>query len=217
MQDKSEYQLRAKYYDILPSALLVLNADDQIVFENKKFSQLMQIAKQEFGSLEKAKDLFVQACQINGNKLSWLMRIMDLPRSSVIPLKVRALSPPSESERIFFIDILEEPRDSQKLGQWIYGSLRIDTLANTAIFHRQLVPLSGQEFSLLAYLAQNEDRLLSKRDIKKAIWHNRQVNPRAVDILVGRLKHKLEAVGMDSAVIQTMHGRGYIFRTELLF
>ena len=86
-----------------------------------------------------------------------------------------------------------------------YGPITIDRAALLVTFEGEAVALSATEFRLLAYLADNAGRVVSRAQILHAVWGDSVwTDARVVDTNVGRLRSKL---GADS--IETVRGFGY--------
>jgi DNA-binding winged helix-turn-helix (wHTH) protein len=74
----------------------------------------------------------------------------------------------------------------------------------------ELTPL---EFKLLWTLAEGRDRALSRDEIFRRVWGGeRGHGDRSVDVLVRRLRRKVDEVGGHFTYIQTLHGVGYRFQ-----
>src|SRR5690606_1042592 len=72
-------------------------------------------------------------------------------------------------------------------------------------------PVEPQVFELLAYLADNPDRLITKDELIEKVWGGRIVSDAA---LASRIKSARKAIGDDGAqqrLIKTVHGRGVRF------
>ncbi len=74
-------------------------------------------------------------------------------------------------------------------------------------------PLSEREAELLAYLAANPGRAVTRGEILARVWH---MNPdaletRTVDMHVARLREKLRDDAAEPRIILTLRGRGYQF------
>jgi two-component system, OmpR family, response regulator len=72
------------------------------------------------------------------------------------------------------------------------------------------VPLSPQEYRLVAYLLMNKDRVVSQQELSEhlqSVHFDRESN--AVEVLVGRARRKLPP-----GLIETRRGFGYILHTE---
>jgi DNA-binding response OmpR family regulator len=71
------------------------------------------------------------------------------------------------------------------------------------------VELTRREFSILEYLLQHPDEVMSKRDILEHVWDfDFDGDPNIVEVYVRRLRIKLQRPG-DGTVIETVRGAGY--------
>jgi len=79
-----------------------------------------------------------------------------------------------------------------------------------------LVPLTGGEFDLLAALAGRPQRVLS-RDQLLDLTRGRGAGPfdRSVDVLLSRLRRKIEPDPKVPALIKTVRGGGYVLATDV--
>jgi DNA-binding response OmpR family regulator len=76
--------------------------------------------------------------------------------------------------------------------------------------------LSEREIEILAYLARNAGRAISRDELLSRVW---RVNPngietRTVDMHIARLRDKLRDNAERPQVIVTVRGRGYLFAAE---
>ena len=77
------------------------------------------------------------------------------------------------------------------------------------------VPMEPQAFSVLAYLVEHRERVVSKEELMDQVWGGRFVSETAV---TSRIKQARKAVGDDGQaqrVIRTVHGRGYHFVADV--
>ncbi|MBB4302737.1 two-component system torCAD operon response regulator TorR [Rhodobium orientis] len=74
------------------------------------------------------------------------------------------------------------------------------------------VRLTRGEFELLSALVDNSGRVLTRDNLLDHLNH-REWDPsdRTVDVLIGRLRRKLETDPKDPELIVTVHGVGYVF------
>ncbi len=79
------------------------------------------------------------------------------------------------------------------------------------------VPLTSGEFRLLVVFIQNPNRVLSRDELLN-LAADRKWEPfdRAVDVLVGRLRRKVEQDSKAPQLIKTVRGTGYIFTAEVV-
>ncbi|MFB8829568.1 response regulator [Azotobacter sp. CWF10] len=96
-----------------------------------------------------------------------------------------------------------------------FGSIRID-------FGRRLVEKDGQpvhltpiEFRLLAYLVSNPDRVLTHRQLLKAVWGpSHAEDSHYVRVYMGHLRKKIENDPANPDFILTEPGVGYRFQMQ---
>jgi two-component system, OmpR family, phosphate regulon response regulator PhoB len=72
------------------------------------------------------------------------------------------------------------------------------------------VRVGPTEFRLLAFMMLNANRLISREQLRTALWGADSVNPRTVDVYVGRLRRALNR-GRDRDPIRTVRYAGYSF------
>ena len=74
------------------------------------------------------------------------------------------------------------------------------------------INLTAYEFTLLAFLMTNCERVLSREQIYRAVWKDDYVpDTNVVDVLIRRLRQKIDD-DFDEALIETVRGVGYSFR-----
>lgn len=85
------------------------------------------------------------------------------------------------------------------------GPLRIDTRSSRVTVAGRAVKLTGQEYRLLAYLAHNKGKVVSRTELTEHLYDqdfDRDSN--IIEVFVGRVRRKL---GTD--LIKTVRGLGY--------
>jgi OmpR family response regulator RpaB len=86
------------------------------------------------------------------------------------------------------------------------GELRLDVARKQLKRNDVEVATTAAEFGLLCLLAQNQDRVLSRDEIMQALRGlDADIYSRAIDVLVSRLRHKLQ----QPELIRTVRGQGY--------
>jgi DNA-binding response OmpR family regulator len=89
------------------------------------------------------------------------------------------------------------------------GDLVIDLLAHEVKMAGQAVELTKREYDLLLYLARCGGRAVSRERILQNAWGATiEVTPNAVDVYVGYIRKKLQALG-PSPTIKTVRGVGF--------
>jgi two-component system OmpR family response regulator len=80
-----------------------------------------------------------------------------------------------------------------------------------------VVPLSTREFALLTTFLEHPQRALSREQLADMVA-GRESGPfdRSIDILVSRLRRKVEDGGKEPALIKTVRGEGYQLCAEVV-
>ena len=92
------------------------------------------------------------------------------------------------------------------------GVLRVDVGARRVYAGEQEVPLTGKEFDVLNILASNRDKVVSRDRLMADVWdENWYGSTKTLDVTIGRLRQKLESVGVTDKVVAV---RGVGFRLE---
>lgn len=74
------------------------------------------------------------------------------------------------------------------------------------------VELSGREAALIAYLARNAGRAVSREELLRRVWHiePRHTETRTIDVHVANLRAKLRDPGEHPRLLLTVRGKGYM-------
>jgi OmpR family response regulator RpaB len=89
-----------------------------------------------------------------------------------------------------------------------FDGLTVDLARREVQRHGQVVELTGTEFALLALLAGEPRKVFGRDEILNRLrGHDADLATRAVDILVSRLRRKLEPLDC----IKTLRNAGYAF------
>ena len=90
--------------------------------------------------------------------------------------------------------------------------LRIDTGARRVFLGEQEIALTGKEFEVLNILAAHKDNVVSRDKLMADVWdENWYGSTKTLDVTIGRLRQKLESVGVSERVVAV---RGVGFRLE---
>ncbi|SMD15775.1 DNA-binding response regulator, OmpR family, contains REC and winged-helix (wHTH) domain [Kibdelosporangium aridum] len=93
------------------------------------------------------------------------------------------------------------------------GELVVDRAARQVSMSGEPVSLSPREFAVLDVLASRAGSVVTKDELLKAVWGDEQAATRnAVEVYVGYLRRKLDAVGAGS-IVRTVRGHGYLAST----
>jgi two-component system copper resistance phosphate regulon response regulator CusR len=93
------------------------------------------------------------------------------------------------------------------------ADLEIDTRARIVKRGGHVLDLTPREFSLLEALARNQGRTLTRAMILEGVWSNEESLENTVNFHVASLRKKVDAP-FPVKLIQTVHGIGYVLRSE---
>ena len=90
------------------------------------------------------------------------------------------------------------------------GDIRIDFARHQVTIAGDQIQLTRSEFRLLALLAQEPERVFSRREIMEHLWQSPYVgDERACDIHVSNLRRKIESDPRNPERLVTVRGIGY--------
>jgi len=93
-----------------------------------------------------------------------------------------------------------------------FDSLVVNLPARRVMLDGQAVTLTVKEFDLLVALASSPDRVFTREGLLNQVWGYTYLGDgRTVDVHIGTLRKKLEAVKSEPHFIQTVWGVGYKF------
>ncbi|MCX7965537.1 MAG: response regulator transcription factor [Syntrophorhabdaceae bacterium] len=102
---------------------------------------------------------------------------------------------------------------NQETTKIIAGELSLDLLTREVYYGNRKIDLQPREFSLLEYLMRNIGRVLSKTMIMEHVWdYSFDPQTNVVDVLVCRLRKKLEEAEPEKKIIHTIRGVGYVLK-----
>jgi len=122
-------------------------------------------------------------------------------------------------------DYVAKPFDMQELLARVYAQLRrrgrervvelgpisLSLADQVCTVHGEELPLTALEFRLLAVLMGNVGRVFPKVAIEDRLYEDRVPSSNAVEVLVSRVRSKLEAKGAGSVIVN-VRGLGYVIR-----
>ncbi len=90
-----------------------------------------------------------------------------------------------------------------------YGNLSLDLSTREVVVADQKIILTLLEFNLLKFFLENQDRILSRKEILTGVWQGCVITDRTVDSHIASLRKKLRNF---NRTITTVHGSGYILK-----
>ncbi len=100
---------------------------------------------------------------------------------------------------------------------YMFAGWRVDILAREVLAPCGIkVAMTGAEFDLLYALCENPNRVLT-RDQLINMTHGPSAGPfeRSIDVLISRVRQKIEADSKNPTFIQTVRAEGYIFSPQV--
>lgn len=99
--------------------------------------------------------------------------------------------------------------------QYRFSECEIDTDLQELRVDGQIRPIEPQVFSLLAYLIENRNHVVSKDDLIDAVWAGRIVSDAALSSRISAARQAVGDNGQAQAVIRTVARRGFRFVASL--
>ncbi len=110
----------------------------------------------------------------------------------------------------FAPDAPEAPHQSQRR-VLVLGAVRVDLGTNQVLGPGEPVTLSALEARLLQCLLSAGGATVPRRSLLRQVWDGGSSSPRAVDLVVRRLRTKIEAEPSAPAFLLSVRGQGYRF------
>lgn len=80
----------------------------------------------------------------------------------------------------------------------------------------EIVPLTRAEYEVLNLLVRKPGEVVDRDALMQIVTHRQfDTNPRTVDVLIRRLRQKMEVDPSSPRLITTAHGEGYVFTAHL--
>jgi len=101
---------------------------------------------------------------------------------------------------------------SEDSGDLVVGRLRLDSAGHRAYLGQTSIELNRKQFSLLAFLMRNSDRLVTRAMLLEHVWgYAFDPATNIVESNLSRLRGRLQALGCDA--VETLRGEGYCLRS----
>ncbi len=99
---------------------------------------------------------------------------------------------------------------------WTFGQFQLDPERFELTRGDRRVRLEPQVLSLLIYLVQNRDRMVTKDEIVAAVWQGQAVSDASISSRIRSARQAVDDDGARQAAIRTVHGRGFRFIAEVI-
>lgn len=96
------------------------------------------------------------------------------------------------------------------------GDIRLDVSSASVTKNGAEVFLSALEYRLLLYFLQHKGRLVTRENLRDAIWDSagEYVSDNALNVYIKRLRQKIETDPAEPRIILTVRGLGYKISDE---
>lgn len=92
------------------------------------------------------------------------------------------------------------------------GGLEVHTDTHQVLRDGVEIKLSGKEFALLRYMAQNAGTVLSRERLEEHLWnYDYMGSSNVIDVYIRYLRKKIDE-GRDTKLIHTVRGAGYVLK-----
>jgi two-component system response regulator CpxR len=109
--------------------------------------------------------------------------------------------------------VLRRAREPASGAEVVVGTLRVQPADRRAWLDGAELALTGAEFSVLAELARNAGRLVSREQLTERGLHRPLERfDRAIDVHVSRLRQKLSKASERAPEIESVRGAGYLLK-----
>jgi two-component system response regulator RegX3 len=95
-----------------------------------------------------------------------------------------------------------------------FGSFKIDYTMERLMKNDKEIKLKSMEYRLLAYLAQNRNRTISKEELFQKVWGTSITSDGTLNVHIRRLREKIEENPNEPDYIKTLWGTGYVFQMD---
>jgi DNA-binding response OmpR family regulator len=101
---------------------------------------------------------------------------------------------------------------SHKVEAFTFDDVEVNFLRMELHRAGQLVPLTPQEFKMLRFFLNNQERVISRTELLNKVWgYHNYPTTRTVDTHILHLRQKLEQNPTDPVHFRTVHSTGYKF------
>ena len=100
--------------------------------------------------------------------------------------------------------------------QLLFRGIFFDGKTLAASCGERSAELTRREMDIILYLHRHRDRIVSKKELLKEVWHytDTSIETRTVDIHILKLRKKMTSLIEDTPFIRTIRGEGYRLEPE---
>jgi DNA-binding winged helix-turn-helix (wHTH) protein/pimeloyl-ACP methyl ester carboxylesterase len=120
----------------------------------------------------------------------------------------------SPQEKLKFFEDNSKPRKGGFMAlqtAFVFESFRLDAINDRLLRDGKSIHLTPKAFSVLRYLADHSDQLVTKEALIKTFWPNIAVTDAVLTVCIGEIRKALGDKPNQPKFIETVHRRGYRF------
>jgi DNA-binding winged helix-turn-helix (wHTH) protein/pimeloyl-ACP methyl ester carboxylesterase len=95
--------------------------------------------------------------------------------------------------------------------EFVFEPFRLDPINDRLVRDGKAIHLTPKAFSVLRYLADHSDQLVTKEALLKTFWPNIAVTDAVLTVCIGEIRKALRDTSSKPKFIETVHRRGYRF------
>jgi len=95
--------------------------------------------------------------------------------------------------------------------EFVFSTFRLDAINDRLSRDGKAIRLTPKAFSVLRYLAEHSDQLVTKEVLLKTLWPNISVTDAVLTVCIGEIRKALGDKPSQPKFIETVHRRGYRF------
>ena len=99
-------------------------------------------------------------------------------------------------------------------GSFACNGIEINFVTKTVTLQGKTIELKAMEYKLLAFLAKNKNRIVSKDELFRNVWEDAFSDENTLNVHIRRLREKVEENPSQPKYIVTARGKGYVFETS---
>lgn len=93
-----------------------------------------------------------------------------------------------------------------------FGNVEVDLDKSSVKVNNEEVKFKGMEYKLLVYMLKNKNKVITKDELFKNVWGDIITGDNTLNVHIRYLREKIEENPNNPKYIQTVWGRGYIFK-----
>ena len=113
--------------------------------------------------------------------------------------------------------VLRRMDPTRKVGQkFQFGDMEIDIASLIARRNGNEIAISKREAEIIQYFAANPNRVISRDELYKEVWHEimTDLGTRTTDMHIAKLRGKIEIDSNEPQIIKTIRGAGYKYENH---